>query len=568
MKNNVCGGTVFPKIRRKSMKKALFLITAVLTVFAMVMTGCDDGSGGGGGGGNTPTVTEVKVSPATVDVSKGKTANFRATVTGTNSPAQTVTWEVTGGITSTSISTTGVLTVAAEETATTLTVKATSTVNTSISGTATVTVIEAPGVKIKVGSAVQTVEVDAVKGTITYLDDKTGFIYEATDPDSGGYGNEFPKFKVDLGAGKNLTDYESLKITYQGISGDVGWKTLYLQAQENEPTGYFNISSNNVASFNYSNDGLTAANVTFTLVPTTVITITTQEVWFVINPHAASASNDGVLTSFQVSGIELVAASTPFVPVKVSTEITLRAPVGEETPGATVSGTGYTGTVEWKNNGAALTGNFVTGTIYTATITLTKNPGYTFNGIAANAFTVTGSSNVSNPAGTANDNTLVVTATFPAATGAIPVKIIDFTTAGVTAIGSSTVGETLADSYTYETTNYGQGAYFKVTFDTGFKLSDYSKLDLTFEGLSGDTGYKNARVAISASEITSVSENGYLVASTNNGGQTEGHAAEVEKNLSIPSTLDEAIDKNEVYVAIYFWSNAAKWKISGVKFHN
>jgi formylglycine-generating enzyme required for sulfatase activity len=53
---------------------------------------------------------------------------------------QTVTWVVTGGITETTISAAGVLSVAAGETATSLTVTATSTVDTSKSGTATATV--------------------------------------------------------------------------------------------------------------------------------------------------------------------------------------------------------------------------------------------------------------------------------------------------------------------------------------------------------------------------------------------------------------------------------------------
>jgi endo-1,4-beta-xylanase len=88
----------------------------------------------------TPTVTGVTVSPSTVDVAKGETQRFTATVTGTNNPAKTVTWTVTGGGTGTSISTNGTLTVAAGETASTLTVKATSKADTGKSGTATVTV--------------------------------------------------------------------------------------------------------------------------------------------------------------------------------------------------------------------------------------------------------------------------------------------------------------------------------------------------------------------------------------------------------------------------------------------
>ena len=90
-----------------------------------------------------PAVTGVTVSPGTATVQKGTTQQFSATVTGTNSPAQTVTWSVTGGKTGTSI-TSGLLTVASDETAATLTVTATSTVDAAKSGTATVTVTDTP----------------------------------------------------------------------------------------------------------------------------------------------------------------------------------------------------------------------------------------------------------------------------------------------------------------------------------------------------------------------------------------------------------------------------------------
>ena len=90
-----------------------------------------------------PTVTSVAVNPATASVAKGGSKSFTATVTGTNSPARTVTWTVEGGTAST-IDASGNLSVAANETASTLTVRATSTVDTSKSGTATVTVTASP----------------------------------------------------------------------------------------------------------------------------------------------------------------------------------------------------------------------------------------------------------------------------------------------------------------------------------------------------------------------------------------------------------------------------------------
>jgi hypothetical protein len=90
---------------------------------------------------NTPAIT-VEISPSTASVPKGGSKQFTATVTGPDNPAQTGTWEIveTGKKAGTTIDTTGKLTVASDEALTTLTVKATSTADTTKSGTATVTV--------------------------------------------------------------------------------------------------------------------------------------------------------------------------------------------------------------------------------------------------------------------------------------------------------------------------------------------------------------------------------------------------------------------------------------------
>jgi len=96
-----------------------------------------------------PIVESVTVSPDIITVEKGGTRQFTATITGKFNPATTVTWtiETTGKDAGTTISTAGLLTVAAEETLTSLTVKATSTVDNTKSGTATVTIsAEAPTV--------------------------------------------------------------------------------------------------------------------------------------------------------------------------------------------------------------------------------------------------------------------------------------------------------------------------------------------------------------------------------------------------------------------------------------
>ena len=86
------------------------------------------------------TVTSVTVSPTSASVKPGKTTTLSATVTGTNSPAQTVTWSSLNTSVAT-VSSSGVVTVKSTATAgQTATIKATSTVDTAKSGTATITV--------------------------------------------------------------------------------------------------------------------------------------------------------------------------------------------------------------------------------------------------------------------------------------------------------------------------------------------------------------------------------------------------------------------------------------------
>jgi len=99
-------------------------------------------------------------------VAKNGTQTFTVAVSGTNNPAQTVIWSVEGGVSGTTITTAGVLTVASNETATTLTVRATSAVDNTKSGTATVTVTT----PIPQGTAeVEGTIANAPEGTPVYL---------------------------------------------------------------------------------------------------------------------------------------------------------------------------------------------------------------------------------------------------------------------------------------------------------------------------------------------------------------------------------------------------------------
>jgi len=92
------------------------------------------------------------------------------------------------------------------------------------------------------------------------------------------------------------------------------------------------------------------------------------------------------------------------------------APVTDAVPVTTITETAqYTGTVTWE---PAVSATFVAGIAYTATITLTAKEGFTFDGVAANFFSVAGAT-VTNAA-----NSGVVTAVFPETAAAVTIDNI------------------------------------------------------------------------------------------------------------------------------------------------
>ena len=94
---------------------------------------------------NDPVVTDVAVTPETAAMQQGSTLQFTATVSGEGSVDQSVSWSVSGNSSDdTTIGADGLLSVAADETASTLTVTATVTSDSTKSASATVTVTTAP----------------------------------------------------------------------------------------------------------------------------------------------------------------------------------------------------------------------------------------------------------------------------------------------------------------------------------------------------------------------------------------------------------------------------------------
>ena len=130
----------------KKASKLFWVFAAVLLSVSLV--GCPSPTGGDSTKTKTPTVIGITVMPATANVAQGGTQPFSATVSGTGAYPTTVTWSIdeTDKNAGTSISALGELTVAAVETLSkTLTIRATTTLaGSTVSGTATVTVIAPP----------------------------------------------------------------------------------------------------------------------------------------------------------------------------------------------------------------------------------------------------------------------------------------------------------------------------------------------------------------------------------------------------------------------------------------
>ena len=168
-------------------------------------------------------------------------------------------------------------------------------------------------------------------------------------------------------------------------------------------------------SSNISGPGYTGT-VSWIGAPTTFAAATSYSATVTLTATSGYTLTGVRANSFRISGASVTnsADSGVIVAVFPPTDATISvaaiagvtAPVTGATPvTTTTAGAGYTGTVSW--SGSPTT--FAAGTIYTATIILTEAIGYTFSGVRANFFTVTGATSVTNSA-----NTGVIIAAFPA----------------------------------------------------------------------------------------------------------------------------------------------------------
>ncbi len=191
----------------------------------------------------------------------------------------------------------------------------------------------------------------------------------------------------------------------------------------------------------------------------------------------------------------------------VGNEINVTVPVAYEiNPSNTVTGDGFTATIEW--NPVLNAGDrFAHDTVYTATITVAPNAGYTLEGVDVNYFEVPGAVSVSNDA-----NSGTVIATF-AKTDKLVGNIINVTkpTAGIVNTSNTVTGDgftaniewspavNVGDAFDYDTV---YTATVTVAPKTGYTLNGVSEDYFVINNAVSASNDENAGTVIATFERT------------------------------------------------------------------
>jgi len=453
-------------------------------------------------------------------------------------------------------------------------------------------------ITVEFGATKTVVEVQG-GGTVTYEANGSGYTYTYGDASSGtSHGNARAYFKLDLDAAR-VRNYEKITFDFTPLGGDVdgtgtddGPKGLNLMASDEALSGYKGDEATMLLFVNPVKPGTPSGpliNESGALVGGTAIGTKKSveipisagrpssslrgEVYFSIYLHADA---EGGKTKFKIENVVFVPRTGTATAEKVDIDVIpgVAIPVDGEAPVAAITDTTqYTGTVSWADAaGAALTGTFVKGTAYTATITLTAKEGYTFQGVAANFFKVE-SATAANAV-----NTGVVTAVFPATKGiatALTITVGDDTQEVALAAVGATYAYTIDEfAYTVTDINYqDKYVYFPVNLGTGKSLADYPFIYVTFKGIQGDIGWKNVWVNVSDTEF-SAAFSGPSAANTNGMLPYQaGNTTAVEKftRLATSSTAFTA-NGSDLFVAIWMHGgagtapNETTYELSNIKF--
>jgi hypothetical protein len=170
------------------------------------------------------------------------------------------------------------------------------------------------------------------------------------------------------------------------------------------------------------------------------------------------------------------------VPAPVWTETAVTAFGGDDDDDEDAQ---YTGAVSW-NPAIPANGKFAAGQVYTATVTLTANEGYTFTGVAADSFTH-GSLTVTSPAASGIVATVTIVFT---ATGSDPAEVTDLALDGK--FNTPVVGDTASTAFAK-----GEDAQYDgtVAWQSGTPLTDFAGVFATNQSytavltLTAEEGY-------------------------------------------------------------------------------
>jgi hypothetical protein len=236
----------------------------------------------------------------------------------------------------------------------------------------------------------------------------------------------------------------------------------------------------------------TAYTATITLTPKAGFTLTGVALDFftVAGATATNTINSGVVTAvFPATAAVIDIAAIPGV----------TAPVKGAAPVTTITETAqYTGTVTW----APTDSPFAAATAYTAWIILAPKAGFTLTGVAANFFTVAGTSSPATNAA----NSGVVTAVFPATVAVINIAAIPGVTAPVTGATPVTAITETAQYTGTVTWAPGHGTFAGSTVYTA-TITLIAKAGFTLTGVA-----LNFFTVIGATTVTNTADSGVVTA--------------------------------------------------------
>ena len=430
------------------------------------------------------------------------------------------------------------------------------------------------------GAEKQTTSLTGHKGTVTLLNDGSGVTFKTDSGTDTEYDWSYFVFKLDLGAALNSFG----EITFN-VTGTT-YKEVWVRAGNVDITGHKGSTAEAVL-FEKSGTNTLAGSPALVLAIDLVEAAKANgtDLFFAIDVRMGASDGPITVTNikFNPKGAD-VAVDIAAIP--------LNHPIAGGTPTATVDTTQYTGAVTW-SPAIEAGDSFAPSQIYTATIILAAKPGFTLEdeAITENFFTLAGATSIDY-----DPDTKTVTVVFPeteaTALAALPITFeasdVDST---LKAVGGTVVvidtagtgGDENGYTFTRTTGGYGSGfASFKVPLPTGGKLSDYTSVTFTYQGISGDIGSKSLVLLAWDDSFTATSiggnppANGVTAVNVTNIGtaniNVNGTAVMASQSFTLHTAANTFDDSAEVWLSFYTHAgnnsgNEAVIQISNIVLH-